>query len=132
MVQETTGSSDPRVQMLSAYRDTTRQILVLLNSTEGDQQLVDVDGLDQLLVERDRLIASYSGQSLPQSSDPAVEKLVAEIQQLENLVKHRLSSLHHATSTKLAGLQGQKRGMEAYGYENQHQRGGAAFIDHRK
>lgn len=130
MSQETTGSADPRVQMLSAYLDTTRKILILLNSTEGDQTLVDVDGLDQLLLERDRLIASYSGQSLPQSADPAVEKLVAEIQQFESLLKHRLSSLHHATSVKLAGLQGQKRGMEAYGQENQY--GGAAFIDHRK
>jgi len=130
MTQETTGFSDPRVQLLSVYRDTTRKILVLLNSTEGDQQLVDVDGLDQLLLERDRLIASFSEQPLPQLSDSVVEKLVAEIQQLENLVKHRLQSLQHTASAKLAGLQGQKRGMEAYGHEPQY--GGAAFIDHRK
>lgn len=122
------GASDPRVRMLSAYRDTTRKMLQLLNTPEEGTELIDVEGFDQLLLERDQLIASHAGQSLPETENPLVENLVREIRQLESSVRHQLQSLQGTTSQKLKGFQGQKRGMAAY--QNDYQVD-AAFIDHR-
>lgn len=128
MEQGMAGASDPQVQMLSAYRDITRKMLQLLNSPEENTELVDVEGLDQLLLERELLINSYPSESVSGSPSPAIEKLVAEIQGLESSVRYRMQSIQSATSDKLKGFQGQKKGMSAY---QSHYQTDAAFIDHR-
>lgn len=114
-----------RLHLLNAYHNAARQLVDLLDQ---GVDLIDLDVLDGLFIERDRLISNWNELGGGPLNDE--ERVVAvEIQRLDAIAMTAMLDMQQRTRQKSSDMLMQRRGIDAYTGDYAYD---AAFIDKRK
>lgn len=126
MSQGITASPAETLRFLGEFRDLTRNLYETVRTATVENAPLDL--VDELFGKREHLIEQF-GQRTPDLSVEGVRELVAEIQQMDQVVSNCLRILMQGTQAKMHGVQEQKRGTHAY--QNEYA-SSAVFFDRKK
>jgi len=126
MEQQLAASPVETIRFLTDYREVTHRLYQLLRAAVVED--VEMEGLTDLLAERDRLIEAFGGRQ-PDRSAEGVGNLLAEIQQMDTVLSNKMQMLLKGTQAKMQGVQEQKRGTSAY--QNEYA-SSAMYFDRKK